>query len=126
MSAVASALILLGSFVALLAGIGLLTFRTPYARFHAAGKASPIAFLLVAAGAGIEVGARGAAELAIVAAALLLTLPASTHLLFRATHRTTVSEHLRIDELAAAERELAEQGSKVEDVPPGGPDVNQR
>jgi multicomponent Na+:H+ antiporter subunit G len=126
MSAVASALILLGSFVALLAGIGLLTFRTPYARFHAAGKASPIAFLLVAAGAGIEVGARGAAELAIVAAALLLTLPASTHLLFRATHRTTVSEHLRIDELAAAERELAEQGSEVEDVPPGGPDVNQR
>jgi multicomponent Na+:H+ antiporter subunit G len=126
MSAVASALILLGSFVALLAGIGLLTFRTPYARFHAAGKASPIAFLLVAAGAGIEVGARGAAELAIVAAALLLTLPASTHLLFRATHRTTVSEHLRIDELAAAERELAEEGSEVEDVPPGGPDVNQR
>jgi multicomponent Na+:H+ antiporter subunit G len=107
MNAVSSALILLGALVALLAGVGLLTFNTPYARFHAAGKASPIAFLLVALGAGIELGAQGAAELTIVAAALLLTLPASTHLLFRATHRTTVSDHLRTDELAAAERELA-------------------
>ncbi len=111
MNVISSAFILLGALVALLAGIGLLTFTTPYARFHAAGKASPIAFLLVAIGAGIEVGVKGAAELAIVAAALLLTLPASTHLLFRATHRTTVSEHLRIDELAAAERELAEYGA---------------
>ena len=113
MNVVSSAFILLGAFVALLAGIGLLTFNTPYARFHAAGKASPIAFLLVAIGAGIEVGARGAAELAIVATALLLTLPASTHLLFRATYRTTVSEHFRTDELAAAERELAEHHARI-------------
>ena len=119
MNAVSSAFILLGSFVALLAGIGLLTFNTPYARFHAAGKASPIAFLLVAVGAGIEVGARGAAELAIVAAALLLTLPASTHLLFRATHRTTVSDHFRTDELVAAERELAEHDARIGAEPTG-------
>jgi len=119
MNVVSSASILLGSFVALLAGIGLLTFNTPYARFHAAGKASPIAFLLVAIGAGIEVGARGAAELAIVATALLLTLPASTHLLFRATHRTTVSEHFRTDELAAAERGLAEHTARISAEPTG-------
>ena len=56
MNVVSSVFILLGAFVALLAGIGLLTFNTPYARFHAAGKASPIAFLMVAIGAGIEVG----------------------------------------------------------------------
>lgn len=108
MNPVSSLLLLVGSLVALLAGIGLLTFNTPYARFHAAGKASPIAFLLVAIGAGIEVGLRGAAELAIVAVALLLTLPASTHLLFRATHRTTHSVHLSVDELVAPERELAD------------------
>jgi multicomponent Na+:H+ antiporter subunit G len=108
MNPVTAVLLLLGALVALLAGIGLLTFNTPYARFHAAGKASPIAFLLVAIGAGIEVGVRGAAELAIVAVALLLTLPASTHLLFRATHRTTESVHLSVDELLAPERELAE------------------
>ncbi len=122
MNVVASVLLVLGALVALLAGIGLLTFNTPYARFHAAGKASPIAFLFVAVGAGIEVGGQAAAELAIVAAALLLTLPASTHLLFRATHRTTVSDHLRIDELAAAERELAGYESQVGDEPGGGPD----
>jgi multicomponent Na+:H+ antiporter subunit G len=119
MNPVSSILLLLGALVALLAGIGLLTFNTPYARFHAAGKASPIAFLLVAIGAGIEVGLRGAAELAIVAAALLLTLPASTHLLFRATHRTTRSAHLTVDELAAPERELAEFESHTAETPGG-------
>jgi multicomponent Na+:H+ antiporter subunit G len=108
MNPVTSVLLLLGALVALLAGIGLLTFNTSYARFHAAGKASPIAFLLVAIGAGIEVGVRGAAELAIVSVALLLTLPASTHLLFRATHRTTESDHLSVDELLGPERQLAE------------------
>lgn len=107
MNPVSSIFVLLGAFVALLASIGLLRFRTSYSRFHAAGKASPIAFLLVAIGAAIEVGPLGAAELAIVAVALLLTLPASTHLLFRATHRTTTSAHLHIDDLAAAEAELA-------------------
>ena len=109
MNPVSSVFVLLGAFVALLASIGLLRVPTSYGRFHAAGKASPIAFLLVAIGAAIEVGPLGAAELAIVAVALLLTLPASTHLLFRATHRTTSSEHLHIDELAAAEAELIDQ-----------------
>jgi multicomponent Na+:H+ antiporter subunit G len=126
MNVVSSAFILLGALVALLAGIGLLTFTTPYARFHAAGKASPIAFLLVAIGASIEVGFRGAAELAIVAAALLLTLPASTHLLFRATHRTTPSDHLRVDELAAPERELADIESSVAENPHGDVDGHDR
>jgi multicomponent Na+:H+ antiporter subunit G len=119
---VTSVLILLGAFVALLAGIGLLTFNTPYARFHAAGKASPIAFLLVAIGAGIEVGLRGAAELAIVAAALLLTLPASTHLLFRATHRTTDAVRLSVDELLAPERESGGVDSPVRAIQEEEPD----
>ncbi len=126
MNPVTSVFILLGALVALLAGIGLLTFNTPYARFHAAGKASPIAFLLVAIGAGIEVGLGGAAELAIVAAALLLTLPASTHLLFRATHRTTDSVHLRVDELAAPEAELAESESHANEHPGGDNDGHDR
>jgi len=107
MNVVSAVFVAFGAFVALLAGIGLLTFKSPYARFHAAGKASPIAFLLVAIGAALEVGWLGAAELAIVATALLLTLPASTHLLFRATHRTTSADHLGIDDLTAAEEELA-------------------
>ena len=107
MNAVSAVFVVLGALVALLASVGLLTFRTSYARFHAAGKASPIAFLLVAIGAALEVGAAGAAELTIVAVALLLTLPASTHLLFRATHRTTSSAHLSRDDLQEAEADLA-------------------
>jgi multicomponent Na+:H+ antiporter subunit G len=110
--------VLLASLVALLAGIGLLRFKTPSARFHAAGKASPVAFLLVAIGAALEVGWLGAIELTIVAAALLLTLPASTHLLFRATHRTTTS-NLRIDDLTEAERELRRSDESV-----GTPDAD--
>lgn len=103
MHVVAQILLLAGAFLALLAGIGLLRFSTPYARFHAAGKASPVAFLLVAVGAAIEVGWAGTAQLVVAAAALVLTLPAATHLLFRATHRTVPSPHLGTDALAEAE-----------------------
>jgi len=107
MNPVSAVLVILGALVALLASIGLLTFKTPYARFHAAGKASPIAFLFVALGAALEVGWVGAGELAIVAVALLLTLPAGTHLLFRATHRTTPPTHMSRDDLQIVEAELA-------------------
>lgn len=102
MNPIASTFILLGAGVALLAAIGLLRFRTVYARFHAAGKASPVAFLLVAAGAAVESGWGGAARLVVAGAALILTLPVAVHLLFRAVHRTTPST-LAIDELAPAE-----------------------
>lgn len=102
MSALTSVLLLSGALVALLAGIGLIRFRTPYARFHSAGKASPVAFLLVAGGAALETGWSGAARLAVASAALVLTLPVGVHLLFRAVHRTTPGT-LETDELAAAE-----------------------
>lgn len=104
MNLISAVFILLGAVLAMLAGLGLLRFRSPYARFHCAGKASPVAFLLIAIGSGLEVGASGAAQLAVAAAALVLTLPAATHLLFRSTHRTTGSTHLRADPLYAAER----------------------
>ena len=103
MSVIAGLLMLLGSGVALLAGVGVLRFSTPYARFHAAGKASPVAFLVAAAGAGLELGVSGAAYLLIAAVAMTLTLPVGVHLLFRAVHRTTPGDHLAVDELAPAE-----------------------
>ncbi len=104
MNAVASAFIAGGALVALLAAIGMLRFRTPYARFHSAGKASPVAFVLVAVGASIELGWAGAAALAVASASLVLTLPVGVHLLFRAVHRTSPGDHFAVDELAAAER----------------------
>ncbi len=109
MNPVAAVLILAGAAIAVLAGIGLLRFETPYARFHAAGKASPVAFLLVAAGATVELGLSAGAELGVAAVAMVLTLPVGVHLLFRAVHRTTPGDHLAVDELAPAERD-AETG----------------
>jgi multicomponent Na+:H+ antiporter subunit G len=127
MNPVSQALILAGSLLAMLAGVGLLRFSTPYARFHAAGKASPIAFLLVGAGASIELGFAAAAQLAVAGVALVLTLPAATHLLFRATHRTEASPHLRDDALARAEvaasthrHTVDTENSPDDPAPPGG------
>ncbi|MGH1490886.1 MAG: cation:proton antiporter [Acidimicrobiales bacterium] len=113
MSIVSGAFMVAGSLVAVLAGIGVLRFSTPYARFHAAGKASPIAFLVAAIGAGMELGYHGAAYLIIGGIAMVLTLPVGVHLLFRAVHSTTAGDHLVVDELAQAE--AAEQGYTEQD-----------
>ena len=104
MNVVGSILMVAGAAIAALAGLGVLRFRSPYARFHAAGKASPVAFLVASAGAAIELGRSGAPQLAVAAAAMVLTLPVAVHLLFRAVHRTTPGSQLLVDELAEAER----------------------
>lgn len=104
MSTIAMLFVLSGAFVSVLAGVGLLKFSTPYARFHAAGKASPVAFLLVALGAGLELGWSASAQLLVASAAMVLTLPVGVHLLFRAVHRSTPGEHLVVDELGIAEQ----------------------
>jgi multicomponent Na+:H+ antiporter subunit G len=98
-SIVSSAFILLGVAVIVFAGIGLLKFSTPYARLHAAGKASPVAFIVVTIGASIELGWSGAARLVLASCALVLTLPIAVHLLFRAVHRTDPASDPPIDEL---------------------------
>jgi multicomponent Na+:H+ antiporter subunit G len=107
----AAILVLLGAVTILIAGVGLLRFRSPYARFHAAGKASPVAFLLIAMGAATEVDAASAARLAVAAVALVVTLPVGVHQLFRAVHRSQPST-LDTDELADAEqRDSGSDGS---------------
>ncbi|MEM9200571.1 MAG: monovalent cation/H(+) antiporter subunit G [Actinomycetota bacterium] len=95
--------VLAGSFVSLLSAVGMIKFGTPYARFHAAGKASPVAFLLVVIGAGIETSGATRALLVVVAGMLILTLPVAVHLLFRAVHRTT-DVALARDDLRAERR----------------------
>ena len=105
---IATVLMVLGGLVATLAGIGVLRFSTTYARLHAAGKASPVAFLVTAVGASIELGAAGSALLFIASAAMVLTLPVGVHLLFRAVHRTADNSYLMIDDLAPAEEASAE------------------
>lgn len=101
MTIVGEVLLIIGGLVAMLAGVGLLKFDTAYARFHSAGKASPVAFVIAAIGAAFILGLAGAAYLVIAIIAMVLTMPVAVHLLFRAVHRTTESEHLVVDELRA-------------------------
>ncbi|MGI9615176.1 MAG: cation:proton antiporter [Acidimicrobiales bacterium] len=103
MSVVAAVLMLLGGLVAILAGVGIVRLDTPYARFHAAGKASPIAFLIAAIGAAIELAPAGVAYLTIAGLAMVLTLPVGIHFLFRAVHRTQPADRPKHDELTAVE-----------------------
>jgi multicomponent Na+:H+ antiporter subunit G len=86
MSFIAAAGSLLGVAIILSAGIGLLRLRTPYARIHAAGKASPVAFLVVALSVSVDLGWSGGPSLLLASVALVLTLPVAVHLLFRAVH----------------------------------------
>lgn len=83
MTVVAALLLLGGSALAALAGVGLIRFGSTAARLHAAGKASPVAFILVALGGALELGAVGAARIAVSVAVMMVTLPVGVHLLFR-------------------------------------------
>lgn len=103
MSIIGQILMLLGGVIAVIAGIGMFKFDTPYARFHSGGMASPIAFVIAAVGASLIVGLSGAAYLIIAIVAALLTMPIAVYFLFRAVHRTTDSEHLVLDELKQAQ-----------------------
>ena len=99
MSVAAAAGALVGVAVILMAGIGLLRFRTPYARIHAAGKASPVAFFLVSLAVSYELGWSGAAQVAVASAALVVTLPIAVHLLFRALHSAAPDFDPPVDEM---------------------------
>lgn len=99
--AIASVLMLVGGLTALLAGLGLLRFQSAYARFHAAGKASPVAFSIAAVGAALVLEWDGVVLLITAVAAMVLTLPVGVHLLFRAFYRTSISD-LEVDELRTA------------------------
>lgn len=108
MTVIGEILLVLGGLIAVLAGIGVLRFSNPYARFHAAGKASPVAFLVTSAGAALMLDGHGVMYLAIAAGAMTLTLPVGVHLLFRAVHRTSSNSHLVTDALAPAEDAAAD------------------
>jgi len=103
MTMVAELLMAAGGVVAVLAGVGLLKFQSSFARFHAAGKASPVAFLVVALGASLHMGWTAAAYLSVAAVAMTITLPVGVHLLFRAVHRTETTSQLGVDDLRSAQ-----------------------
>lgn len=127
MNPVAATLVIAGSVLTLLAGVGILRLSTTYSRFHAAGKASPVAFFVIAGGVGIELGFAAAAQLAVAVAALALTLPVGVHLLFRASHRSNDrTGGLHVDDLVPAERLAARASVSGEAVSErAAPDLEQ-
>jgi len=110
-------LLLVGVAIVVLAGVGLIKLKTPYARIHAAGKASPVAFLIAGLGASIELGWGAAARLAVAGAALILTLPLAVHLLFRALHRTEPDFDPPVDEMVGTNAD-ARRHRLPNDAPP--------
>lgn len=101
---VASALLLSGSALALVAGIGLQRFPDVFARMHAATKPATLGLVLVLAGTALRVDRPGeVAKLALVVALQFVTAPVGAHMVGRAAYRagTELSAGTVIDDLAA-------------------------
>jgi multicomponent Na+:H+ antiporter subunit G len=105
---IASAVLLLaGSVLAVLAGVGLQRFPDVFARIHSATKATTLALVLIVAGAALRIGDPGdAAKLALVAVLQFITAPVAAHMVGRASYRagTEMSDRTAIDELGDAQQ----------------------
>lgn len=100
--AAAAVLLLAGSALAVLAGIGLLRFPDVFARMHAATKASTLGLVCIVGGASLLIGNTGdVIKLVLVAALQFITAPISAHMVGRAAYRagTEMSDHTAVDEL---------------------------
>jgi multicomponent Na+:H+ antiporter subunit G len=101
----ASAALLAGVFLAVVAGVGLLRFPDVFSRMHAATKPATLGLLLVVAG-GVLLAeeASNAAKLVLVAAFQFLTAPVAAHMIGRAGYRAGTGdlEGLVVDELKDA------------------------
>ncbi len=105
---IASAVLLLaGSVLAVLAGVGLQRFPDVFARIHSATKATTLALVLIVAGAALRIGDPGdLAKLALAAVLQFLTAPVAAHMVGRASYRagTEMSDRTAVDELGDAQR----------------------
>ena len=100
---VAMACLLLGAFLCLTAGVGLLRFRDVLSRMHAGTKPQAVGVLLIMTGAAIRLeGASVTWMLLLVAVFQLLTAPVSAHLVSRIAYRRrhVRRDRLLVDELA--------------------------
>ncbi len=88
MTVLGDVLILIGVGLAVIAGLGLVRLRTTAARQHAAGKASPIAFMVTAVGAAFHADWSGRGALFVAVVVMTVTLPLGMHLIFRANVRS--------------------------------------
>lgn len=104
---VAAVALLIGSVLAVLAGVGLQRFPDVFARIHSATKATTLGLVLIAFGAALRIGDSGdAAKLALVAVLQFVTAPVAAHMVGRASYRagTEMSDATAVDELATDPR----------------------
>jgi multicomponent Na+:H+ antiporter subunit G len=85
---VGEALVLAGSLLMLLAGIGVLRFTDVFVRMHALSKASALGMLLVLVGAAVALDhPNDVTSLVLAAVLLLVATPIGNNLISRATYR---------------------------------------
>lgn len=104
MELVASALVILGAFLAFTAALGLQRFGDVFARMHAATKPATMGLALTLIGAAIAVPAPGAViKLLLVVVLQFMTAPIGAHLVGRASFRAGTELHpsTNFDELAS-------------------------
>lgn len=118
---VIASLLLIGTALGALAGLGLHRFDSLYARMHAATKPASLGLLLVLVAAAIGLGDGGAAaKLTLVGLLQFVTAPIAGHAIARAAHRAgqPMGSHAVVDEL----REHEESNEQPSEAPSGGDD----
>lgn len=108
-------LLLVGTILGALAGLGLHRFESMYARLHASTKPATLGLLFVVTATALGLGDGGAAgKLALVALLQFVTAPIAGHAIARAAHRSgeSMGPQAVVDELR--EREGPPQGDEQE------------
>jgi multicomponent Na+:H+ antiporter subunit G len=122
---VAVVLLLLGAFLCLTAGLGLVRFPDVLTRMHAGTKPQVLGVLLIMVGAAIRLQGWSATwMLLLVAAFQMLTAPVSAHMISRVAYRRrhVRRDRLLVDELRAGTRpDQVYRGDEPADAPPEEP-----
>ncbi len=109
MDTFAEVLLVLGSALAMIGGIGVVRFHDLLSRMHAAAKAPTLALILVSFGAAIEIGTVLAwTTLALVVILQLLSSPVGAHALSRASRRQMAIDLDAVDDLTRDEESVAD------------------
>ncbi len=104
------ALLFLGSLVTALSALGLLHFRSVYARMHVSAKPQSFGILLMSIGMACALQtAKGIAVAVLVVALQYLTVPISSHMLGRAAFRAGMEAKTVTDEYSDDIRHIREQ-----------------
>jgi len=120
---IAMACLLLGAFLCLTAGLGLLRFPDVLSRMHAGTKPQAVGVLLIMVGAAIRLtGSSVTWMLLLVAAFQLLTAPVSAHMVSRIAYRRrhVRRDRMLVDELGGAGRPEDGQDDGQGDEPADG------